>query len=239
MKAKFITLMYHEIDNNCKTKYYVSLNNFIDHIKLFNSYKNQIKLFKDLDIISLNHPLFIITFDDGHFSNLQAAELLKNHNLFATFFIVYDFIGRKNYLSALDVKQISDWGHEIGLHGKNHESWLKKSDNLLYEELFFAKSEIEKLIDKSIIVCSAPGGKINSDKFNFLINSALGFRFIRGSVPGLNQMNTNSIVKSFPIYTYTNLSTIVNLFKLDLIEILIYKLFFYSKEFIKNLFFKK
>lgn len=239
MRAKFITLMYHEIDNNCRTKYYVSLNNFINHIEVFKSYKNQIKSFKDLDEISLNVPLFIITFDDGHISNLRAAELLKNHNLYATFFIVYDFIGRKDYLSALDVKQISDWGHEIGLHGKNHESWLANSNSLLYEELFFAKSEIEKLINKSIIVCSAPGGKINFDKFNFLINSDLGFKFIRGSVPGLNQTNTTSIIKSFPIYTKTNLSSIVNLFKLDLIEILNYKLFFYFKEFIKFLFFKK
>ena len=54
MSAKFITLMYHEIDNNFKTKYYVSLNNFIDHIKLFNAYKSQIRLFEDLDEISLN-----------------------------------------------------------------------------------------------------------------------------------------------------------------------------------------
>jgi peptidoglycan/xylan/chitin deacetylase (PgdA/CDA1 family) len=230
--------MYHEIDNNYKTKYYVSFNNFLRHLKIFNAYKSRLILFKNLDEISFNFSLFIITFDDGHISNMRAAKILKDNNIFATFFIVYDFIGKKDYLSASDVLQISEWGHEIGLHGKNHDSWLTKSNDLLYKELYFAKSELEKLINKSIIVASAPGGKINIDKFDFLINCDLGFKFIRGSVPGLNKTNINSIIKSFPIYSKTNLSTIVKLFQLDSIEILKYKLFFYFKELAKFLFFK-
>jgi len=104
----------------------------------------------------------VVTFDDGHGSNLEAAETMASLGLRATFFVIKDECElRPEYLKPNDVVHIRRLGHSIGVHGKTHEWWTSLSDGRLQSDLLEAKTWLEDLLGEPVDTCSAPGGKIS------------------------------------------------------------------------------
>jgi peptidoglycan/xylan/chitin deacetylase (PgdA/CDA1 family) len=81
-----------------------------------------------------------LTFDDGPGakSTPELLSLLDHFGVKATFF----HIGQRAYMSGRLVKNVADAGHQIGLHGYLHESFLLKGSTVLQEELALAQRVI-------------------------------------------------------------------------------------------------
>jgi peptidoglycan/xylan/chitin deacetylase (PgdA/CDA1 family) len=64
-----------------------------------------------------------ITFDDGNADQMPAVQMLTDHGMHGTFFIITNRVGRPDspYMSWSQVQSIYDAGNEIGGHTLNHE----------------------------------------------------------------------------------------------------------------------
>lgn len=66
----------------------------------------------------------ILTFDDGHPSQLRAATLLEQYGMRGVFFVIPAFIDMPGYphFSSRDILSLLKRGHMIGVHGYRHRS---------------------------------------------------------------------------------------------------------------------
>ena len=66
----------------------------------------------------------IITFDDGHVSQLQAADLLEEYGMRGIFFVIPSLIDVPRYphMSGSQLADLIERGHLIGVHGHRHVS---------------------------------------------------------------------------------------------------------------------
>lgn len=87
--------------------------------------------------ISLPSKPVLIQFDDADLSQFDVAKpILDKYKFKATFFIMTVVLGKKGYMSADQVKQLSDEGHIIGSHTWDHknvktyteEDWVTQVD---------------------------------------------------------------------------------------------------------------
>lgn len=67
-------------------------------------------------------PTTIVSFtlDDGLVSQNTGADILAQHGMRGTFYIVSGSVGTPGYLTHADLRRIADAGHEIGGHTVNH-----------------------------------------------------------------------------------------------------------------------
>jgi peptidoglycan/xylan/chitin deacetylase (PgdA/CDA1 family) len=96
-----------------------------------------------------------ITFDDCYRDNLEAAAILRDHGLPATFCIPTAFVGTdRNFdwdrhlpplpnLRWEDLRQMAAWGFEIGSHSHSHPDLGKATPEQARTEIFTSRSIIE------------------------------------------------------------------------------------------------
>ena len=116
----------------------------------------------------------IITFDDGHKSNLDiAAPLLLERNLSAYFFITSGFIdSRPGFMSSYDVQALSAIpGMVVGSHGVTHKFFNDLSPEEAQSELSESKLMLEKVTKHPCESMSFPGGRYNQRVLGFLKDS--------------------------------------------------------------------
>ena len=196
--------MYHFMGTPCLNKYWIEESEFVKQLALLERLSVQYYIF-DKQIEKANNPVCLITFDDGHKSNLLAAQLLIEKGLKGVFYVVKDFsINNPDYLSVDDIKAISDMGHLIGVHGKDHEWWTSKDDLTLIAELKETKNWIEDITGKDVVTCSAPGGVISSKVIQIIKEQIPELKYIRTSRWGINCINED-ILNSICIYKNTSL----------------------------------
>jgi peptidoglycan/xylan/chitin deacetylase (PgdA/CDA1 family) len=107
-------------------------------------------------------PGVVITFDDGSESDLLgAAPALKSAGFNATFYVVVDWLGRRGWLSKLQLRELSEVGFEIGCHTKSHAYLTDLGVVGLHEEIVTSKELLEQIIGKRVDHLSCPGGRWN------------------------------------------------------------------------------
>lgn len=86
---------------------------------------------------SIPNRSVLIQFDDGDLSQFEVAKpVLDKYSFKASFFIMTVVLGKKGYMNAEQVKQLSDEGHIIGSHTWDHknvktfteEDWVTQVD---------------------------------------------------------------------------------------------------------------
>lgn len=178
--------MYHQIQYPYLDKFYVHPDSFKEQITYLIDYNLCGFLTEDKTLNGV-----IITFDDGHKSNLQVAKWLSERGVKSVFYVVKDFsLNNPDYLNEAEIKEISDMGHIIGVHGKDHSWWTKKSDLILISELAETKEWIEKLTGRTCVTCSAPGGRIFSKVEKLIRKNIPDLIYIRNSRFWFNNSDT-------------------------------------------------
>ncbi len=158
----------------------VSPEGFETHLKYFKDNGYQTVLIDDLlAYFDTGKPLplkaIAITFDDGRWGQYKwAFPLLKQYGMTATFFIITDWVGKSDFLTWPQIKEMSDNGMTIGSHTLDHPNLTALSDEALKRELEDSKKIIEEKIGKKINYLAYPGGNFNEQVIE--LAKAAGYR---------------------------------------------------------------
>ena len=100
----------------------------------------------------------VISFDDGHRTFLDAAEILAAIGIRASFFLTRDFCRkRSDFLKDGEIRQLASMG-ELGTHGVTHSALTTLSPQAAQEELVTSKTWLEQCTGNPVTDMSAPGG---------------------------------------------------------------------------------
>ncbi|MFK8081561.1 MAG: polysaccharide deacetylase family protein [Granulosicoccus sp.] len=182
-----VVLMYHGVfpDNDKSTidaedhPYAVSLSNFTHQLDLLA--EHNVGLYGNGQV-----PDVVISFDDGHASNLSlAAPLLLERNLAAYFFITTNFIDRRlNFLSSDELAELSRLpGFCVGSHGMTHRFFDDMSVEESNKELTESRQRLESICGSACRSISFPGGRFGVQTHKQLVN--VGYKQWFGSQTGL------------------------------------------------------
>ena len=106
----------------------------------------------------------VLTFDDGYVDNFTTAyPILKEFGFKATIFVITNVIGKGEYLSEVQIKELDEHGLDIQSHTVNHENLSELSYDKQLATLKNSKEFLEKLLDKQIKYIAYPFGKYNKD----------------------------------------------------------------------------
>jgi len=126
-----------------------------------------------------------LIFDDGKESCLRlAVPVLAQEGGVATFFIVPEWLGRRNILAASGVKDLASLGMEVGSHSMSHPFLTELTAADLDREVGGSKQFLEDLLGRRVESFSYPFGDTNS-----LVRQAVakaGYRIACGSRGGAN-----------------------------------------------------
>lgn len=233
---KFASLMYHQIADNPKGKFWVSKENFLRQLDWL--VENG---FKSIDL-SAEAPFaedkcVLITFDDGHKSNLWAARELSQRGFKGIFYIIKNkSLQDADYLNESDLMEIAKLGHLLGVHGKDHKWWTEKSKDLFVSEFTEVSNWLESLTGVSVVSCSAPGGFI-SPRVVLIINEIFpNVKYIRSSIPSYNDNRLEGgLLRSVAICRNTTMDDFKKIVRMDKVFYSCEVAFYYAKVFIKKI----
>ncbi len=128
----------------------------------------------------------VITFDDGCETDLLvAAPLLQDAGFGATFYVTLDFVGRPGFMSAEQVRQLSDAGFEIGSHALTHSYMPDLPPARMREELAGSKARLEQITQRPVSHFACPGGRWSRTLAEYA--RQIGYDTVSTSRPGVNR----------------------------------------------------
>ncbi len=148
-----------------------------------------------------------ITFDDCYADNLNAACILHEYGLPATFFVPTQYIDTPlrfpwdSHLPAManltwaDLRQMADWGHDIGSHTVTHADLAKLDDAAALRELVDSRTQLEERIGRPVKWFAFPfGGAANFLPKQIPLVRQAGYEGCVSAVGGGVEMNMNGHV---------------------------------------------
>lgn len=162
--TSFMALMYHSLNDPPKGKYSLSSTQMTAHLEWLSGEGYVMEGFEGLED-RLRHGSFperyvVMTFDDGHKSDLKAAEILRKFGAQATFFLTKDLCRTwKSFLDDNEIKELAKLC-SIGSHGVSHTSMDQLTPQQVLSELTDSKKWLEDLSGSEITMFSAPGGNL-------------------------------------------------------------------------------
>jgi peptidoglycan/xylan/chitin deacetylase (PgdA/CDA1 family) len=158
------------------------------------------------------HRGLMVTFDDGYQKVFDyAVPLLRRYQIPATFFVCTDFIsenetpteawkgfyknmtGQQRFVDPLmtwgQVRQLLDWGFEIGSHTVTHRKLSMLSSSDLEQELKHSKETLENRLNAPVYTFAIPFG--DRGAFNPHVIEAVrnaGYRACFTGVWGINRL---------------------------------------------------
>lgn len=140
----------------------VKRRDFIHQLDLIE--KHQIPVISLQEAIAGNvaEPLSVVfTFDDGNESDSAlSAKILNAYKFKGTFFPTITNL-EKGIITEANLKQIIDYGMDIGSHGINHRNFKELSRHEQFIELNNSKRELEKITGQAVSFFSLPYGLYN------------------------------------------------------------------------------
>ncbi len=174
-------LCYHQVRNWRPTDgamgkdYTVEIQNFKDQMKMLaDSGYNTILPDQLYAYLNEGKPLpkkpIMLTFDDTCLDQFTVVNpTLKKYGFKAAYFIMTVSIGKKgkfvDYMSAEQIKQLSDEGNTIGSHTYDHKNFKKYTGKDWEEQLDKPTKKLEEIIGKKIEYFAYPFGLWNKEGF--------------------------------------------------------------------------
>jgi peptidoglycan/xylan/chitin deacetylase (PgdA/CDA1 family) len=104
----------------------------------------------------------VLTFDDGHVSNYEAAlPVLVDNRIMATFFITAGRVGTGTTMSWRQIRALHAAGMEIGSHTVTHRPPSTLDDKALRYELSESRRILEDGLGAPVVSISSPTGFFN------------------------------------------------------------------------------
>lgn len=112
----------------------------------------------------------ILTFDDGYEDFYTVVfPLLKKYNMRATIYIVYNFIGRKGFLTESEIRELIESDLvEIGSHALDHIALKSVNTSTAREQIFESKKKLEDRFGIKVKTFAYPYGSFDSRAEEFV-----------------------------------------------------------------------
>lgn len=148
----------------------------------------------------------VLTFDDGHMSNVTLAlPLLERYGFRAEFFITTDWIGKPRFMEAKQIRALSEAGMGIGSHGASHRFLDEMDVDGVARELKVSKEILAEITGRDVVSFSAPGGRMTPR--GSAVARGLGYRFLCTSHPGLLASDEQDEIPRLPLRERTDIRT--------------------------------
>lgn len=211
---KYSCLMYHELSDTSENKFWITPDAFRQQMEWLTK-----DGFVSIDLRHLEsvngERIVLITFDDGHKSNLQAARIMKELGLVCVFFVVKDLSTQdERFLTEADIKEIHEMGHIIGVHGKDHNWWCNKTITHLLTDFRETIDWITNITGEEPICCSAPGGRIHKREYQIIRKNFPRMKYIRSSFHDYNDLESQDL-NAIGIGNYTTRESFKKILTLD------------------------
>lgn len=128
---------------------------------------------------ALPDKVVVLTFDDGYTDfYTNAFPVLKKYGLNSTVFMITGKIGTSNYLTADQLKEVSQNNVDVEDHTVTHGYLSQMTYSKQYAELHDSKTVLEQITGKSVDYVSYPYGDYNASTLRATqaIGYKLGFR---------------------------------------------------------------
>lgn len=137
-----------------------------------------------------NRPV-LLTFDDGYRDfYTDVFPILKKHRVKATQYVISGVIGKPNYMSGSQIKEILKSGLvEIGAHTVHHVSLSAKLFPVVQYEVKKSKADLEKNYKIKVVSFAYPNGEFDQQAISIVKNA--GFETAVSTVPGIDQSQNN------------------------------------------------
>ncbi len=140
-----------------------------------------------------------LSFDDGYQNNHDVVlPLLKKYDAKGSFFVINKEIGKENFMSETDIKEMIAAGMELGSHTYSHNPLAKIDPKYLVWETDTSRFWLKKKFDGYIVRTLAyPNGSYNQT----VIEAAQKYGFYR-ALTGHVGINTPETYKKAPMEMY-------------------------------------
>ncbi len=126
-----------------------------------------------------------LTFDDGHWSHHQHAfPLLAARGMKATFFVVSDWVGRKDYASWDQLREMRAAGMSIQSHSASHAYLSTLDVSGVRDELQRSKDALDRHLEQNTSAFALPGG--DEPRRAWHCFGEVGYTMVATSRPGAN-----------------------------------------------------
>ena len=155
-------LMYHSISDDA---FQLTAANFEAQIKYMSD--NGFSFLFPEDIVNSDkyfRPV-ILTFDDGFRDNYSTAfPILQEYNARATIFMITDFIGEEDYLTAEQIKEMEASGLvRVESHSHNHTDMAEQSEAHVRRQIESSNAALKEITGRNHKVIAYPFGSVNGE----------------------------------------------------------------------------
>ncbi len=139
-------------------------------------------------------PAVTLSFDDGGASAPLAAAALERRGWRGQFFVTTSRIDTPGFVSAQELRDMSDRGHLIGSHSHSHPTYMGRlSDAELYEEWSTSRAVLADALGAEPRTASVPGGFLA--KAVISTAAAAGFEVLFTSEPNARALERELAVR--------------------------------------------
>jgi peptidoglycan/xylan/chitin deacetylase (PgdA/CDA1 family) len=132
--------------------------------------------------LSAERPRVMLTFDDGGASAPAAAAALERRGWRGHFFITTGRIGTPGFVSAAQVRDLADRGHDVGSHSDSHPTYMGSlGRSELAGEWRRSRHRLEEVLGTPPASAAVPGGFLSRAVIEEA--AAAGYRLLMTSEP--------------------------------------------------------
>ncbi len=191
----FACLMYHSLSDGRfpdgqYPKYTTTRELFAEHLRLLMYGGFRLGTFGDIlrkldSGRQVSDQLCALSFDDGHKSSLDLADLMINSCVRGTFFVTMNYCReRADFLKPEDIRRLAKDDFDFGTHGVTHRALSRMPPAEMRAELRDSKAWLEDIIGRPVKSMSLPAGQ--GSKAVFETAKELGYQLIGNSVEKMN-----------------------------------------------------
>ena len=110
----------------------------------------------------------LLTFDDGSETIYQnALPIMQRYDFTGTAYIVYNYIGTSNYMTADQIRALYVAGWEVGSHSLSHSDLTMHPDRQM-DEIVGSRRRLESLLGIPVMSFAYPFGAYDSDSLHYV-----------------------------------------------------------------------
>jgi hypothetical protein len=166
-----------------------------------------------------NTAIVTTSWDDGDYSDLKVAELLRSRGIRGTFYVPINY--RKRPLDHCQLRGLTSEGFEIGAHGFSHKPLRRLPPSELVQEVGPCKPILEDIIGREVRTFCYPFGRYDGSVVRALQAAGYwGARTVRmlATRSSFAPFEMPTTLQIFPHSSFTYLKNVVNVRRLESLE---------------------